>query len=103
MIEEFSNYVMIALMALGGLAFTVSVITQVIKGTTLLKKIPTDIIVIVISIALTVTTYFIIADYYSIPTIWYGVVAAVVSGFFVAFIATYGWTKFHDLWLRFKK
>ena len=60
MIEEFSNYVMIALMALGGLAFTVSVITQVIKGTTLLKKIPTDIIVIVISIALTVTTYLLL-------------------------------------------
>lgn len=103
MIEELSNYVMIALMVLGVLAFSVSVITQVIKNTTLLKKIPTDIIVMVISITLTIVLYFIIADYYNIVPAWYGVAAAIISGFFVAFIATYGWTKFHELWLRFKK
>ena len=31
----------------------------------------------------------------------YWVVAALIGGFFVAFIAMYGWSKLKELWTRF--
>jgi amino acid transporter len=101
--DQLSQYLSMGLMILGGLAFTVSVITQVIKGLSFLKKIPTDLVVLVISLVVTITGYYIASDVLKYEVVWYGVAGSVVASFFVAFIATYGWTKFHDMWARFKK
>jgi len=89
------------MVAIGALAFVVSVITEVIKGIGVLKKIPTDIVVIVLSMILTVVAFFAYAQYVSLVVAWYLVVAAIICGFFVAFIAMYGWDKINELWNRF--
>lgn len=89
------------MVAIGALAFVVSVITEVIKGIGALKKIPTDIVVIVLSMILTVVAFFAYAQYVSLVVAWYLVVAAIICGFFVAFIAMYGWDKINELWNRF--
>lgn len=89
------------MIAIGALAFVVSVITEVIKGIGALKKIPTDIVVIVLSMILTVVAFFAYAQYVSLVVAWYLVVAAIICGFFVAFIAMYGWDKINELWNRF--
>lgn len=89
------------MIAIGALAFVVSVITEVIKGIGVLKKIPTDIVVIVLSMILTVVAFFAYAQYTSLVVAWYLVVAAIICGFFVAFIAMYGWDKINELWNRF--
>jgi hypothetical protein len=101
--DQLSQYLSMGLMILGCLAFTVSVITQVIKGISFLKKIPTDLVVLVISLVVTITGYYIVSDLMNVKVIWYGVAGSIVASFFVAFIATYGWTKLHDVWARFKK
>lgn len=88
--------------ALGAIAFVVSVITQVIKGVKPLDKLPTDILVFVLSIALTLVTFFAYASYTGLAILWYYVVGAVIAGFIVAFVAMYGWTKLKELWDRFK-
>ena len=87
----------------GVLAFIVSVITQVFKGVGALKKIPTDILVFVLSIALTVVAYVAYMDYIQQASIWDMFVVAVIAGFMVAFVAMYGWEKFSELWQRFAK
>lgn len=87
----------------GVLAFVVSVITQVFKGVGALKKIPTDILVFVLSIALTVVTYVAYMDYIQQTVIWYMFIVAVIAGFLVAFVAMYGWEKVSELWKRFYK
>ena len=87
--------------AIGALAFVVSVITEVIKGIGVMKKIPTDIVVIVLSVVLTVVAFFAYAQYAALVFVWYWVVAALICGFFVAFIAMYGWSKLNELWTRF--
>lgn len=87
--------------AVGALAFIVSVITEVIKGIGVMKKVPTDIVVLALSMALTVVTFIAYAQYASIAIVWYWVVAAIICGFFVAFIAMYGWSKLTELWARF--
>ena len=89
------------MVAIGVLAFVVSVITEVIKGIGVFKKIPTDIVVIILSMVLTVVAFFAYAQYASLVVAWYLVVAAIIGGFFVAFIAMYGWSKLKELWTRF--
>ena len=88
---------------IGVLAFVVSVITQVFKGVGALKKIPTDILVFVLSIVLTVVTYVAYMDYIQQTVIWYMFIVAVIAGFLVAFVAMYGWEKISELWKRFYK
>lgn len=91
------------LAVIGALAFIVSVITQVFKGVGVLSKIPTDIFVLVLSIGITVTAFVAYMQYIQQTIIWYMILAAILAGFLVAFVAMYGWEKFAELWSRFKK
>lgn len=87
--------------AVGALAFIVSVITEVVKNIGVMKKVPTDIVVLALSMTLTVVAFIAYAQYASIAIVWYWIVAAIICGFFVAFIAMYGWSKLTELWARF--
>lgn len=91
------------LAVIGALAFIVSVITQVFKGVGVLSKIPTDILVLALSIGITVTAFVAYMQYIQQTIIWYMILAAILAGFLVAFVAMYGWEKFAELWSRFKK
>lgn len=88
---------------IGVLAFLVSVITQVFKGVSILSKIPTDILVFVLSIGITVVAFVAYMQYIQQAILWYMVLAAIMAGFIVAFVAMYGWEKFSELWKRFNK
>lgn len=88
--------------AIGAIAFVVSVITQVLKGVKPLDRLPTDILVFILSIVLTLVAFFAYASYAGLVILWYYVVGAVIAGFIVAFVAMYGWTKLKELWDRFK-
>lgn len=96
----FANMTMI-LAVIGALAFMVSVITQVFKGVGALSKIPTDILVFVLSIGITVVAFVAYMQYIHMTILWYMILAAIMSGFIVAFIAMYGWEKLSELWKRF--
>ncbi|MBE5886777.1 MAG: ribonuclease [Lachnospiraceae bacterium] len=87
----------------GLLAFMVSLIVQVIKGIKWLEKIPTDILVFVISIGLSVAVFFAYMQYMQYAIVWYMIVAAVLIGFGVAYVAMFGWDKASKLWSRFYK
>lgn len=91
------------LAVIGALAFMVSVITQVFKGVGVLAKIPTDILVFVLSIGMTVTAFVAYMQYIQQTILWCMILAAILAGFLVAFVAMYGWEKFAELWNRFKK
>lgn len=91
------------LAVIGALAFMVSIITQVFKGVGVLSKVPTDILVFVLSIGLTVIAFVAYMQYIQQIIVWYMVIAAIMAGFIVAFVAMYGWEKFSELWKRYKK
>lgn len=91
------------LAVVGALAFMVSIITQVFKGVGVLSKVPTDILVFVLSIGLTVIAFVAYMQYIQMAIVWYMVIAAIMAGFIVAFVAMYGWEKFSELWKRFNK
>ena len=91
------------LAVIGALAFMVSVITQVFKGVGVLAKIPTDILVFVLSIGMTVTAFVAYMQHIQQTILWYMILAAILAGFLVAFVAMYGGEKCAELWNRFKK
>lgn len=93
----------IILAVIGALAFIVSVITQVIKGIGIFNKVPTDILVFVLSIGITVIAFIAYMQYIQMAILWYMILASVIAGFVVAFVAMYGWEKLSDLWKRFGK
>ena len=93
----------IILAIIGALAFVVSVVTQVIKGVGVFSKIPTDILVFVLSIGITVAAFVAYMQYIQTSILWYMILAAIIAGFIVAFVAMYGWEKLSELWKRFGK
>lgn len=97
------NDITMLIVAVGVLAFLVSVITQVTKEIGIFKRIHTSLQVTVLSVVLTVVAYFAYVSYSNIAIIWYMVVGAVICGFIVAFVAMFGWEKLYELYNRFKK
>ena len=100
LINAIFNYGSIMLTVLLALVTTVTMVVEVIKR--LIPKVPTDLVVFIISIALTVVALFICAEIMEITVMWYYAVGAVVLGIAVAYAAMFGWDKFTTLWSRLK-
>ncbi len=77
-----------------------TMIVEVVKR--LIPKVPTDLVVFIISIALVVLALYIYAAVMEITVMWYYAVGAVVLGIAVAYAAMFGWDKFTSLWSRMK-
>lgn len=103
LLQELIPIISIVFTVIGALAFMVSVITQVFKGVGVLSKIPTDILVFVLSIGLTVTAFVAYMQYIQQAILWYMILASIMAGFLVAFVAMYGWKKLTNLKERFVK
>lgn len=99
-INTLLSYGSIILGVLFVLTTTVNLIVEVVKR--LLPKVPTDLVVFFISIALTVLALFVGAEIMQITVMWYYAVGAVVLGVFVAYAAMFGWDKFTEIWSRLK-
>ena len=80
------------------LVTAVQLIVEVVKR--LLPKVPTDLVVVVLSIALTVLALLIYTTVMEITVMWYYAVGAVVLGVVVAYAAMFGWDKFTTIWTR---
>lgn len=81
---------------IGVLVALVNVITQVLKKATW-DVMPTNILVLVISIVLTLMAFFAYVQIKAIAVAWYMVVAAVVMGFLVAYAAMFGFDKLKEV------
>lgn len=98
--ELFMQYVTYALIAIGALAFLVSVITQVIKEMPGLVNIQTNAVALVVSLILCPLAVVVLCIYLQIQIIWYYIVAAVIAAFIVYLVATGGWEKVAEMWRR---
>ena len=70
-VEVLMEYVTYALIAIGVLAFLVSIITQVIKEMPGLKNIQTNAVALVIALILCPVSVFIACQYFNIVITWY--------------------------------
>lgn len=99
-INEIAPYVSYLLIAIGVMAFLVSVITQVIKSWPGLDKIPTAAVVIVLSLVLCPLTFVALMAWQKQPITWYMVFACMIAAFIVALVAMNGWERVKDIWDR---
>jgi cell shape-determining protein MreD len=97
------QYLPVASAVISLLAFIVSLITEGIKNIGFLKKVPTNIVVLVISILLCIITYLGACSIFNLRVHWYSVVGSFLGGFVVSYISTYGWEKFNALYLRYQR
>ena len=97
------NYGTSLIAIIGGLAFMVSVITQVIKEMPIISNIPTSLAVIVLSVSITPAAYIAYAQYSYMQIHWYMIAASIIAGFFVAFVAMFGWDKISDIYNKMTK
>lgn len=88
---------------IGAIAALVSIITEMTKNIGFLKKIPTILQVIVISIVLWIVLYLGLCSAGYLIFQWYMLVVSVVAGFISAYVSSYGWEKLADAFSRYKK
>lgn len=80
---------------IGALVAVVNIVTQVLKKVTW-DKLPTNVLVVILSVALTLAAFFTYAQITALTVTWYMVVAAVVAGFAVAYAAMFGFDKLKE-------
>lgn len=81
---------------IGVLVAVVNIITEVLKKVTW-GKIPTNLLVIIISIAMTLVAGAAYAQLNAITITWYLVAAAIIVGFMVAYAAMFGFDKLKEI------
>ena len=94
-INAIMNYASWFMLILYLLVLTVNIIVEVVNR---LIPVPTDIVVFIVSIAVTMLALFIAAEVLQITVMWYYAVGAVVLGIFVAYAAMFGFDKFKEVW-----
>ncbi|MFR1562100.1 MAG: hypothetical protein ACLST7_09130 [Oscillospiraceae bacterium] len=85
----------VILSIVGVLVVVTNIITQVLKKLTW-DKLPTNILAVLIAMALTLVAFFAYCETQGVAIVWYMVVAAVVLGFFVAYAAMFGFDKLKE-------
>ena len=94
------QYVSYVLIAIGAMAFLVSVITQVVKSWPGLDKLPTSAVVIVLSLVLCPACLVTLLYWLKQSIEWYMVFACVLAAFIVALVAMDGWERLKEIWDR---
>ncbi len=100
--ELLMQYITYALIAIGALAFLVSIITQAIKEMPGLKNIQTNAVALVIALILCPLAVVILCIYLQIAIMWYYIIGAVIAAFVVYLVATGGWERVKEMWDRTK-
>lgn len=100
--QQMIQIVTMVLMAMGVLAFLVSIITQVIKDLGILKEMATNIVVFALSVILTLASAIAYLQYIKQPILWYYVFACIIAAFIIALISMSGWKAVIDIWNRNK-
>ena len=101
-VEILMQYITYALIAIGALAFLVSIITQVIKEMPGLKNIQTNAVALAVSVILCPVSVIIACQYFNIVITWYYVFASFIAAFIVYLVITGGWEKVAEMWERTK-
>lgn len=100
-IETIMANTSVVLLAVAVICTLISVITEFTKSLGFLKKMPTDLQVLLLSLIVCVVCFFAFLSYKNITFVWYYLVAVIFASFIIAIICTRGWTYLTDIWKKF--
>lgn len=87
---------------IGILVALTNIIVEVMKKVTW-NKIPTNLLAVLVSLALTLVAFFAWTSYSGMTIVWYMVAAAIVVGFMVAYAAMFGFDKLKEMLTSLKQ
>ena len=99
LVMQYVSYLMIAI---GVMAFLVSVVTQVVKELPGLNKLPTSVVVLALSQVLCLLALAALMDWQKQPITWYMYFGCFFAAFIVALVSMGGWEKVREVWDRTK-
>ena len=85
-----------------GIPVSYTHLTQVIKSWPGLDKLPTQAVVIVLSLILCPAVFIALMAWLHHPIDWYTVFACIIAAFIVALVALDGWERVAEIWKRTK-
>lgn len=83
------------ILIVGALVAVTNIVVEVIKKLTW-NKIPTNLLVVVVSVVLTMASFYAYVTIKAFPFMWYHVGTAIVVSFFVAYAAMFGFDKLKE-------
>lgn len=101
-VETFGMYLSYLLIAVGILAFFVSVVVEVIKDLPWLIKLPTSAVTLVTSLIVCLAATIVACQYFKMVITWYYVFASFIAAFVVYLVSTGGWERVSTIWCRVK-
>ena len=96
-----TNYAATLLTVIAVLVALTNVVLEVLKKLTW-NKIPTDLLAIIVAVALTMLAFFAWASYAGITVLWYYIAAAIVVGLMVSYAAMFGFDKLKEILTKCK-
>lgn len=96
-----TNYAATLLTVIAVLVALTNIVVEVLKKLTW-NKIPTDLLAIIVAVALTMLAFFAWASYAGITILWYYIAAAIVVGLMVAYAAMFGFDKLKEILTKCK-
>ena len=81
---------------IGVLVALTNIVVEVVKKSTW-DKLPTNVLALIVAVALTLAVGFAYFQIKAIPITWYIVVAFVIVGFMVAYAAMFGFDKLKEI------
>ena len=96
-----TNYAATLLTVIAVLVALPNVVVEVLKKLTW-NKIPTDLLAIIVAVALTMLAFFAWASYAGITVLWYYIAAAIVVGLMVSYAAMFGFDKLKEILTKCK-
>ena len=86
---------------IGILVILTNIIVEVLKKI-IWDKFPTNILAVIISLILTLVSFFAYTNYKNLVVEWYYVIGAIVIGFLVAYAAMFGYDKLKQMFKQLK-
>ena len=96
-VEMIMQYSSVILAVVAGLCILITIITEFTKDIGFLKKIPTTLQVLFLSVVICVVVFFMYISYAKSPFVWYYLVAVIFASFIIAIICAKGWDYFMDI------
>lgn len=95
LMELFLQQFATIMLVIGMLVAITNIIVEVFKG--IFKKLPTNILVLVVGVFLTMIAFFAWLNYSGICLVWYYIFAALIVGIMVAYAAMFGFDKLKQI------